>query len=83
MDDYEFELFKHFVNHQLPALTRLAVEPKVPIRWNVAGNNSWHVSAGDLRRLDPALKKMSVEYKPLPEWKKKRPAEQTAAHHFM
>jgi hypothetical protein len=83
MDEYEFELFKHFVNHQIPALTRLVIEPEVPLRWNVADNDLWHVSAGDLRRLDPALQEASVEYKPLPEWKKKRPAEQTAAHHFM
>lgn len=83
MDEYEFGLFKHFANHQLPALTRMVVEPEMPLRFNLAENKSWHAACGDLRRIDTALEEMDIEYEPLPEWAKRRPAEQTAAHHFM
>ena len=83
MDKYEFGLLKHFVNHQIPTLTRMVIEPEMPLRFNIAGNKSWHAACGDLRRIDAALREMDIEYEPLPEWRKNRPAEQMAAHHAM
>ncbi|WP_247729902.1 hypothetical protein [Halovivax limisalsi] len=54
MSDQEFMWFKQFLSEMIPAMARefsVRVKPK----FNLDGQDQWHLPLGDLRRLDQQL----------------------------
>ena len=62
MTDAEFQWFKHFVKEMLPALAR-QVGVRLQSKYNLAGEQAWHLPEGDLRRLDKQLAESDGRYR--------------------
>jgi hypothetical protein len=69
MIDKDFAWFRHLWKQQFPAVTEVALDRKIEPVFNIAENRpyqAWHISLGDLRRLDEVLAKMDgIDYIPL------------------
>ncbi len=70
MPDNDFKMFLHFWNHQVPALSALAMDHRIVPKFNLKDTASedaaWHIPIGDLRQLDKVLAEMDgVEYAPM------------------
>lgn len=62
MGEVEFAWFKHFVKEQIPALTRVVVEPEADTLFNLKNDDAWHIPIGDIRRIDQHLSNMDSQY---------------------
>lgn len=66
MIDKDFRWFRHWWKQQLPALSEVALNHRIQPVFNIADSTpyqAWHISLGDLRRLDELLSKRDdIEY---------------------
>lgn len=66
MIDKDFFWFRHFLNHQLPAITEAATGRRVEPMFNHAESapyEAWHIPVGELRQAAKILTRIDVKYK--------------------
>ncbi|QLD90083.1 HNH endonuclease [Natronomonas salina] len=62
MDEYEFLLYKQFMNEMIPAVAQV-IDVEMDVRYSLGDNdNAWHIPVGDIRWLDERLTELDVEY---------------------
>ena len=65
MDEYEFLLYKQFMNEIIPALSRY-VDVEMDVRYSLGDEDkAWHIPVGDVRWIDKRLYELDVEYRSL------------------
>lgn len=65
MDEYEFMLYKQFMNEMIPALARI-IDVEIDVRFSLGeSDKAWHIPMGDICWLDKRLTELDVEYRSL------------------